>query len=89
MLFVSVGGGKLLSIVNEEDEVPLFCGNDDWDNSAGPVDGECVEAASLSRSLSLLKGERGSPIRAVRRIERFLPGVGESGCPNVPLRSCA
>lgn len=29
LLFVSPGGGTWLSIVKEDEEVPLFCGSDD------------------------------------------------------------
>lgn len=87
LLLVSPAFGGLLSIVKEDDDVPLFCGSEDCEISAVPVEGACADPASLSRSLSLLKGERGRPILVVRFIERFLSGVGESGWPNIPLRS--
>lgn len=77
------------SMVKDDEDGCRLCGSDPCDKSAGPVEGARIEPASLSSSFSLLKGDRGSPMRVVRRIERFLSGVGESGASvAIPFLSC-
>lgn len=72
---VGCDGEGLLKTVNEEDEVVerWLRGREDSDRSPPGL------LVSLSRSLSLLKGEIESPILVLRRDDRLLSRVGDSG----------